>query len=76
MRKPEIQPLVPFILGRGKVIFLLILAHAAPNLLPLAIDAPVKVLGPQEQCDVVGAEGDEDFVAGEVVGFVRGAVDL
>lgn len=72
----EVQSLVSFVFRGFQVFLLLLLAHLAPDSLPLLVLASVEEDGGNEQDHGEGVDANQDGVTLSVIWLVVGSVDV
>ena len=76
MRKPKIQPLIPFITRRRQIAQLFLFIHGTPDPIPIAIALHIIQLSSQIQEDVQHKDREEDVVSTFIARSVVFLVDI
>lgn len=76
MGKPEVQPLVAFILGRRQVFVFLLGGHAIPSLFTCLVSAHVVAFYEDRHNNIPCDKRKKDFVTPSVVWLIVFSVDL
>ena len=76
MSKSEVKPLITFVFGSSKVVFLLLRRHSIPDVISLLVGANVEELCTNEDKYVVDTNANEYLVTATVKRLVVIAIDL